>query len=165
MCCRGVSENSATKNKIHQTLLKHPPHWRPFSKRYRNVVPDYPFKAEKVTFLWKIHASAKINFQNLEFGSRILYIGERFLFTERIPETLSKPILFHRTECIPTPTRRLLIFRNANKLKTTRQTKGSGIPATGNPTKSVRVLASRCVGMHSVHAHSCKRATFYKHFW
>ncbi len=51
-------------------------------------------------------------------------------------------MLFHPEETCRSPTRRLLIFKNANNLKTTRQSNGSGIPTTENPIKSVRVLAS-----------------------
>ena len=103
---------------------------------------DTPFKAKSVTYYAKKLASAKITFQSIEFGPGIPPIGERFLLTGKYaihPRQL--PSWGGRTVRMA-PTRRLLISRNANNLKTTRQSYGSGIPVTGNPMESVRVLAS-----------------------
>ena len=103
------------------------------------MVMDHHFKARIVTYYAKKHASAEITFHNIEFGSEIQYNGDRFYLPE-ISGTSRQLLSWGGRLFRIAPTRRLLIFRNANNLKTTRQTNGSGIPATENPMKSVRVL-------------------------
>ena len=57
---------------------------------------DTPFKAKVVTYYAKKHASAKITFQNIEFGSRTSYDIDDVDFRRGISVSPRQPVVFHQ---------------------------------------------------------------------